>query len=298
MDEKTPQVGVSWRTIALITAVGSLVSVLVAWTGPPWLHIVLLGSLLSFLTAVVWQAAVKKPSVELSLLETPFYLAHDTEVFDRYRRLAQELCRISARSDHTYRECALEAIDVSVGKIATVADGKIVFEDTEAWRLVYERLLRDTSVTVYRSVALVRNPDYWQDGAGTQSIQLNFELVSQSVIAIERTLILADPLWPSDGELPIESMRPWIHEQSVNGIWIWLVRESALRQEPGLLCDMGIYGFSAVGHQEFDVDHLRTRRFTLDFDLAAIREAEDRWNKINVYAVSYKDLLDQFRLRE
>ena len=57
-------------------------------------------------------------------------------------------------------------------------------------------------------------------------------------------VILADDLWPTDSDLPVELLRQWIHEQSVHGIWIRLVRESALRKEPDLVCDMGIYGFS------------------------------------------------------
>ena len=284
--------------VGVMTGAGCLVSIFVAWLGHTWLSTVFLGTLLSFLAALVWQTGKRRGSVEPTLLETPFYLAHDAEVFDRYRKLAREMLRISARSDPIYRKCALSELDSSVSHIATIGEGKIVFEGTETWRLVYEKLLRDPSVTVYRSVALVRNPAYWQDGAGTQSMQLNFELISQSIVTVERTVILADELWPADADLPIESLRQWIHEQSVHGIWIRLVLESALRQEPDLVRDMGVYGFSAVGFQEFDSDHLRTSRFTLDFEFSAVREAEARWNRLNVYASSYKDLLDQFRLSE
>lgn len=284
--------------VGVVTGAGCLVSILVAWLGYTWLSTVFLGTLLSFLAALVWQTGKRKGSVEPTLLETPFYLAHDAEVFDRYRKLAHEMLRISGRLDPIYRKCALDELDSSVAHIATIGDGRILFASTETWRLVYEQLLRDPSVTVYRSVALVRDPAYWQDGAGNQSMQLNFELISQSIVTIERTVILADDLWPTDSDLPVELLRQWIHEQSVHGIWIRLVRESALRKEPDLVCDIGIYGFSAVGFQEFDADHLRTSRFTLDFEFSAVREAEARWNRLNVYATSYKDLLDQFRLTE
>ena len=283
---------------AVITLAGGLASLTIAWTGYEWLSTIFIGTLLSFLVALVWHTMVKRRLAEPSLLETPFHLAHDAEIFDRYRQFAQEMLRISGRSGQIYRKCAMESLDTAIAQIAIVGDGKILFDDTEAWRLVYEKLLRDASVTVYRSVALVRHPAYWQDGAGSQSMQLNLELVSQSIITLERTVILADELWPTDVDLPSESMRQWIHEQSVHGIWMRLVRESALRQEPDLVRDMGIYGYNAVGFQEFDADHLRTSRFTLDFDFTAIREAEDRWNRLNVYATSYKDLLDQFRLTE
>lgn len=298
MAEKNLTPGINWRTVIIITGIGALASVVVASADYPWLSTILLGTLLSFLIGLVWQTLGRHRTQQTSLLETPFYLAHDAEVFDRYRRLAQEMLRISGRPGQIFRNCALESLDASIAQISVVGDGKIVFQDTEAWRLVYEKLLRDPSVTVYRSVALVRNPQYWQDGAGTQSMQLNFELLSQSIITIERTVIVADELWPSASDLPEEAVRQWIHEQSVRGTWVRLVRESALKSEPDLIRDMGIYGFSAVGFQEFDDGGLRTSRFTLDFDFPAIREAEKRWNRLNVYAASYKDLLDQFRLSE
>lgn len=288
----------SWRSLIVITVAGWLLSLAVAWTGFEWLATAFLGTLLSFLTALAWRSRVIERTAEPSLLETPFYLAHDAEIFDRYRRLAQEMLRISGRADQIYRQCVLESLDAAVSQIATVGDGKIIFEETETWRLVYEKLLRDPSVTVYRSVALVRHQNYWQDGAGSQSMQLNFELIAKSIVTVERTVIVADELWPSDADLPVELLRQWIHEQSVHGIWMRLVRESALRSEPDLVRDMGIYGFSAVGFQEFDAEHLRTSRFTLDFDYTSIREAEARWNRLNVYASPYEDLLDQFRLAE
>jgi len=298
MGEDNRQQAIQWRSVGTVTALGAVASTVVGWAGPRWLSTALLGTLLSLLIGLIWQLAVRWRRRDSSLLETPFYLAHDAEIFDRYRRLAHEMLRISGRPIELYRKCALEALDASVSDISRIANGKIVFEETEAWRLVYEELLRDPNVTVYRSVALVRNPRYWQDGAGRQSMQLNFELLSQSVIAIERTVIISDELWPTDSHLPTESIRQWIHEQSVHGIWIRLIRESAIRQEPDLIRDMGIYGFTAVGYQRFDSDGARTSRFTLDFDFPAVREAEARWNRLNVYANSYRDLLDQNRPSE
>lgn len=288
----------SWRIPAAITLTGILLSVGVAWTRNAHLSTVLLGSLVSFLIGLVWSSRASRLSKTTSVLETPFHLAHDAEVFDRYRQIAHELLRISSRADPIYRKCALESLDTLVAQIALVGDGKIIFEDTEAWRLVYEQLLREPRVTVYRSVALVRSEGYWQDGAGTQSMQLNFELISKSIVSVERTVILADDLWPIDSDLPIEPLRQWIHKQSVHGIWIRLVRETSIEKETDLQRDIGIYGFVAVGFQELDVEGLRTSRFTLDFDFTSVREAEARWNRLNVYAVPYKDLLDQFSLNE
>ena len=61
---------------------------------------------------------------------------------------------------------------------------------------------------------------------------------------------------------------------------------------------MGIYGQLAVGTQELADDNLRTHRFLLNFDLHAVREAERHWEKLGVYSIAYKELLEQFRLKE
>ena len=63
------------------------------------------------------------------------------------------------------------------------------------------------------------------------------------------------------------------------------MRESDLAREPDLLCDMGIYGNRGVGVQELD-EQSRTLRFTLEFSPQAVRVAEDRWQRIGLYAVS------------
>ena len=79
---------------------------------------------------------------------------------------------------------------------------------------------------------------------------------------------------------------------------MWLVRELALRSEFGLIRDIGISEFSAVGLLQFDAEYLETSRFTFNFDFTSIREAETRLNRSNVYASPCEELLDQFRLAE
>ncbi|QDV83710.1 hypothetical protein [Planctomycetes bacterium TBK1r] len=290
--------GVKWRQVAGAFAVGSVAFLVVALLRVDWLLAALFGGMTSALIALVFQLFRTRNSVEPGLLETPLYLAHDAELFDRYRKIAQQLLRISGRVDPNFRKCALQSLDESIQQITNIGDGKLIFKDTEAWRIVYERLLRDPSVMNYRSVALVRDPAYWQDGAGMQSMQLNFELISKSILTIERTVIIADNHWPSDSDMPVESLRQWIHEQSVKGIYIRIVRESALESEAELVRDLGIYGMSAVGYQQMNHDNLRTAEFMLDFDFSAVRAAEGCWTKLNVYAVPYEELLDQFRLGE
>ena len=117
-------------------------------------------------------------------------------------------------------------------------------------------------------------------------------------MTIERIVVIADELWPKNQDLPVEELRQWIHEQSAHGIWVRLARVSDLRNEPELLRDMGIYGQLAVGTQELADDNLRTHRFLLNFDLHAVRESERHWEKLGVYSTAYKELLEQFRLKE
>lgn len=280
----------------IVMVVGGLGSVLVALVGSAAVQTVWLGVLLSVVIAMLVRRTRPIDDPSIGLLETPFYLSHDVEIFDRYRQISQQLLRISQRSSKVYRDLALQILDDMTRRCVEMGQGRIVFLETETWRLAYERLLREPTVFTYRSVAVVRNPKYWQDAAGSGSMQFNFQLIDDQVITIERIVVIADHLWPKDQELPDDELRQWIHEQSVHGIWMKLVRISDLQKEPELVRDMGIYGQLAVETQQLADDNLRTQRFILNFDLNEVRDAERLWEKLGVYSAAYKDLLDQFRL--
>ena len=111
-------------------------------------------------------------------------------------------------------------------------------------------------------------------------------------INIERIAIIADELWPAADVWPNDVIWKWLREQHIRGIWLMFVRQSALRNEPELLADLGIYGSRAFGIQELD-DHCHTVRFTLTFDFEKVAEAEDRWNRLTVYAESFASYLDR-----
>ena len=234
---------------------------------------------------------------DLRLLETPFFLSHDTQVFDRYRQISQSLLTVSQKPDPIYREVALEELTRLAAECAEVAAGKIVYEGTETWRIIYDKLLRSPGLHLYRSVAWVKNANYWQDEPGRQSMKVNFELHDNGPLNIERIVILADEVWPEKEPLPVERIHRWIREQNDHGIWVKMVRESKLVQEPELIADIGIYGSRAVGVQELD-EQCRTVRFTLTFDFNEVTKAEERWNRLSVYSTSYQDLLDRFDLDE
>ena len=283
-------------TALLLLVVCCLVSAALAMWAAPAVQFLWAALLLSVIVGMLVLRSGQRDESSTGLLETPFYLSHDPEVFERYQRISQQLLRISQRFNKVYRDLALKSLAEMAATCTELGDGQVVFVDTETWRLAYEMLLRDPTVFHYRSIAVVRHPKYWQDAAGTGSMQFNFQLIDDHVVTIERIVLIADQLWPKDQDLPVEELRQWIHEQSVHGIWIRLARISDLQKEPELVKDIGIYGQLAVGTQSLAEDNLRTQRFVLDFNLTAIRDAEQQWEKLGVYCTAYKDLLDQFRL--
>lgn len=228
---------------------------------------------------------------------SPFFLSHDVGVFAHYRRISSSLLRLSQLRDPVFRETAAGKLTELADQIDELASGTIVFSGTETWRLAYETLLRTRGLYRYRSVAWVRSPSYWQDQPGRQSTRLNLEIQERDGVTVERIVILADELWPAPETLPVERIRQWIHEQSTRGVDVSLVRESSLRSEPDLIADMGIYGSRAVGFQELD-DQCHTVRFTLHFDIDRLTAAEGRWDRLQVYAAKYEEILDQFTLYE
>ncbi len=228
-----------------------------------------------------------------SLLESWWELAGDRAVSNRSRQLTDSLLRISRNRDPLFRELALEHLDELVRRGEVIAGGTFIFEGTETWRIIYERLLRSPGLHLYRSVAWVKNANYWQDEPGRKSMAINFELHAGEQLNIERIAIIADELWPAGEVWPDEILRQWLHAQHVRGIWIRFVRQSALMQEPDLMADIGIYGSRALGTQELD-DNCRTVRFTMTFDFASVVAAEERWKRLAVYAESFAGYLDRY----
>ncbi len=280
-----------------VIASGSLLAVILSWqylAVPGQLAIVgILGSVSVGIAVAILLRTIAVARWEPSFLETPFLLAHDAEVFKRYQGFSESLFKLSRSADPICRSIALEQLNDLLRTAAAIADGTFVFEGTETWRLVYERLLRSPGLHRYRSVAWVKNENYWQDEPGRKSMAVNFELHESERLSIERIAIIADELWPAGELWPVESIRRWLHEQHVLGIETKFVRESVLRHEPELVADIGIYGSRALGIQELD-EQCRTMRFVLSFDFRNVTEAESRWDRVSVYAESYGSYLDRY----
>jgi hypothetical protein len=229
------------------------------------------------------------------IMSTALGLAADRDIYSRYCVLADGLAMVGQRKDSIFRQLALEHLDEVVRRSEIIAEGQFTFEGTEAWRIAYERLLRSPGLHLYRSVAWIKHADYWQDEPGRKSMAINFELHDAGRLSIERIAIIADELWP-DGEVwPAETLRQWLHEQYARGLAIKFVRESELGKESDLLVDMGIYGSRALGIQELDAAS-RTVRFTLSFEPSHVAKAEERWERLNIYAESFAGYLDRYEM--
>jgi len=213
------------------------------------------------------------------------------ELIAAHRSLVHSLSELAKQSDPILREATGLKLAAIQQEMQALASAKLIFGPTEAWRTVYERILRTPGLPRYFSVAWLRNEDYWRDAPGRHSMQLNYDLV-QLGVRFERTLILNDFFWPPAALLPAKVVYQWAEDQYKRGIVVRLVRESEIEDEPELLADFGIYGIRATGLLELD-DQCRTLRFTLDFDPRSVKHFEERWRRLLLYAISFRELLDR-----
>ena len=277
--------------------VGSLTMGLVSAFASPQAQVATLGAFVSILAGLFLAYMEQDEQREarrtelFEKLRVPIELAPEGELFEMYGAISEALAGLSLQEDPTLRRFALMKLSSIAGQVQSLAQGTVVFSNTESWRVVYEEILQSPGLTAYHSVAWVKTADYWHDRPGRQSMRLNFEMVKRG-LRIERVIILRDTLWPRGQELPSEDILPWIREQHDWGLWVSLVRESEISAEPDLLCDFGIYDNRAAGTQELD-DRSRTLRFILRFDPASVAQARERWARLRLYANSYADLVDR-----
>jgi len=253
------------------------------------LIVVLLSTLLSL---GVWLAISVLHREPLDAFDLLCQLAKDKPVSQIQSKMTRSLVDASKRGDVVFRELLVERLNSISEDLRQIGRGRVEFSNTESWRIFYEQILRSPSTTLYRSVAHIETANYWQDGAGRKSLDLNLSLHDSGKVNIERIAIVADHLWPAEEQFPINPVRRWIDEQHRYGIWIEVVRESELASEPQLVSDFGIYGIRAVGRQIVDIAG-RTTRFTLSFDYEDVKEADQFWDKIKVFSTSYAKLLDR-----
>jgi hypothetical protein len=294
--KRLPTILLSFR-FASVATLGTLSAALVSAIAPLEAQIGLLGALASLLGGLLWsylEQVEERDCRQVELLKrlaVPIAMAADRELFREYLGWCDAWGEVAVQTDPILREIAALKATSTRHEIEDLAEGRVVFTGTESWRTVYEKILASPDVQAYQSVAYVQTDCYWQDPPGQKCLAANFEAVSRGVL-IERIVILADPLWPADDVIPRGVIGDWIVSQHNHGLWICLVRESQLAQEPELRLDFGIYGERAVGVQALDGAG-RTLRFTLDFSDEAVRLANERWKKLEVFSVPFAQLLDR-----
>lgn len=281
------------RTL-LILAGGFVAAGMLPWLVSPALQLALVACLVVLVLVLLLALAESVWTLidQVDLLALPLAIARDPQILDLYRRLGASLRDMSVNFDPISRDLMVARATQLERELRQVSQGRFVFTGTETWRMAYERLLRSAGLYLYRSIAFLKTANYWQDEPGRQSMQVNFELAGDGRLIIERIAIVPDHLWPPHERFPVEPIHSWLHAQHQHNIIVKLVRASAVADELDLIADMGIYGNRAVGQQEVD-DRGRTVHFTLTFDCAEILAAEQRWERLSIYALSYAELLDR-----
>lgn len=295
MERNDDSINVSrWLRPLPVAAISAVLGVSISLLFPPSVFFAFLSLLISGLVglALVLTARVRSTEGHPRLLQLLLDLSADKEISAMHLSIAEALTQIANQGDPIFRRLALQRLQAIGEQCSLIGKATIEFPSTESWRVVYEELLRSPGLHLYRSVSYIESAHYWQDGPGQQSTKLNLELQDQRIVSIERTAIIADHLWPEDSLFPVEPLHSWLDEQHRHGIWIRVVRESELGSDSDLLSDFGIYGNRAVGMQLADPSG-RTIRFVLSFDFDKLRQAEAQWSRLAVYAISYRELLDQ-----
>ncbi len=229
---------------------------------------------------------------EEQVLHLPFGLAKDEQLFGFFVKYSEALGEIRQIPDPVFRQSALSRLDSVHKLLVALGQGTVVFDNTESWRLAYEQLLRSKHVFYYRSVAWIKDADYWQDEPGKQSLQLNLDLIEAGQLRMERICIIRDDLWNQSNNDLDPTVLKWIGKQSQAGIIMRTIRESTLVNDADLICDLGIYGSHAIG-QQLTSEPNHNSRFILQFDLEAVEVAESKWNRLLAYAPAFIPIFEQ-----
>ena len=278
--------------------VGSLIMTILCTFAAPSVQISIVGSYVSILAglllAFLAQDAKRDQHIELLFQQLGLLrqIAQDSVVYQKYEKIVRGIAETLRINDPLFYNLALNQLSILGETTDLLSRGKIEFRETEAWRTTYEELLKAPDITHYYSVALVENDSYWQDEPGKASIDLNYRLQDEKGLNIERTAIVAESIWPREAKLPRSPILEWIEEQHNHGIWMELVRQSSLSNEPDVVKDIGIYGERAVGTQKLDKQS-RTTNYVLSFDPDDILFAKQCWERLRLYSVSFRELLDR-----
>lgn len=183
------------------SVIGSLAMALVSVFAPLPAQVAVLGALVSIMAGLFLSYLEQENERErrwaelLEKVRVPVELAPEHELFDHYSAYSEALTELAKQTDPILRASALLKLSSITEQVEALAEGRLVFASTEAWRTLYEQLLRSPDIKKYCSVAWVKTKDYWQDQPGRQSMSVNFEACHRGTL-IERIIILRDSLWP------------------------------------------------------------------------------------------------------
>lgn len=282
----------------LISILGTIAAGLVDVLGDLGAQVALLSLLTSLLIGVGVELVQRLNTTELAisrsqpLIDQVSSLSKAPVMAHRTHQIIDGIINSQKIAHELFRELAIDYLERIGETTEALGRGVIEFKETEAWRIAYDKILSHADVMDYRSIAWVSHKNYWQDEPGQNSTQLNYRLQYDKRMHIERIAILAENVWRAQKKYPDDPIRQWLVDQYNHGIWVELVRESSIMDEPDLLVDLGIYGNIAVGKQFIDRAS-RTTRFVLSFDPQDIHAAMDQWEKLKLFSFSLQKLLDQ-----
>ncbi len=285
-------------TFALFSVIGSTIIAIACIFWPISIQIAVLGSLLSILSGLVFTVLQQAIRIERELncisqaIGQCFSIAQDSPLLRQYKKIIDGICKSLSIDGQLFRGLLLERLEETGEQASSLSKGIIEFQQTETWRTAYEKVLRSNEVNKYLSISVIRSENYWQHAPGRQSIELNYELQDSKGLAIERIAILSESVWPKGNVFPKKRIFDWLLEQHNHGIWIELVRLDQLKDEKQLVVDSGIYGEIATGIQHLD-ERSETCRFQLSFAPSDVEYAEDRWERLKLFSVSLRKLLDK-----
>lgn len=217
--------------------------------------------------------------------------SHDqlTKLAGSINQSVQALTRASSRVRHAeFSRQALLRLERVQHELRLLGDGKLSYDSTETWRVVYEDVLAACKTKRYLSVAMVHTEDYWKGLPGERSIAFNGTLVQRGFY-VHRMFVIDDFLWPRRAELPSKGLMNGMVAQFAQGIQIGVMRLSELESDRDLMVDFGIYGRVAVGYQTTDESGL-TVKYEMCFGEPHVRLAEDRWKRLSLYTRPFESL--------
>jgi len=86
-----------------------------------------------------------------------------------HEEIVASMCKVSEQRDPIYQTLARQRLEPIVDDCKVLGSGRIEFESTETWCLVYELLLRSPGLHLYRTVAYVETPHFGKTALASRS---------------------------------------------------------------------------------------------------------------------------------